>query len=191
VLHDSHEEDHIHLKSHQRFPSRCKGLAVETRRKGDEQRLFEKCCSKLAAGRPQLQVVERDRRPTRRVVRGHGRAAPEASRSIGCSQQYKVDARHACTPRDRPIARPFHGTAEGHHRHKKQSRVAPGSSARCCCASSRWSVAPVSSSSTSGQGWRDSGRVHGRPSRKGVRQCARRRRDRRASRCVDLRVIGL
>jgi elongation factor G len=44
VLHDSHDEDHIHLKPLQ-FPQPMQGLAVQTRRKGDEQRLFEICTS--------------------------------------------------------------------------------------------------------------------------------------------------
>lgn len=36
VLHDSHEEDHIHLKPLE-FPEPMQGLAVETRKKADEQ----------------------------------------------------------------------------------------------------------------------------------------------------------
>ena len=37
VLHDSHDEDHIHLKALE-FPLPMAGLAVETKKKGDEQR---------------------------------------------------------------------------------------------------------------------------------------------------------
>ncbi|MEO8410479.1 MAG: GTP-binding protein, partial [Propionivibrio sp.] len=40
VLHDSHDEDHIHLKPLE-FPQPMQGLAVETKRKADEQRLFD------------------------------------------------------------------------------------------------------------------------------------------------------
>ena len=40
VLHDSHDEDHIHLRPLE-FPVPMQGLAVETKKKGDEQRLFE------------------------------------------------------------------------------------------------------------------------------------------------------
>ena len=40
VLHDSHDEDHIHLKPLE-FPKPMQGLAVETKKRGDEQRLFE------------------------------------------------------------------------------------------------------------------------------------------------------
>ncbi len=40
VLHDSHDEDNIHLKP-LAFPQPMQGLAVQTKRKGDEQRLFE------------------------------------------------------------------------------------------------------------------------------------------------------
>ena len=40
VLHDSHDEDHIHLVPLE-FPKPMAGLAVETKKKGDEQRLFD------------------------------------------------------------------------------------------------------------------------------------------------------
>lgn len=40
VLHDSHDEDYIHLKPLS-FPKSMFGLSVETKRKGDEQRLFD------------------------------------------------------------------------------------------------------------------------------------------------------
>src|SRR5258706_588796 len=40
VLHDSHDEDHIHLRPLE-FPVPMHGIAVETQKKGDEQRLFE------------------------------------------------------------------------------------------------------------------------------------------------------
>ena len=40
VLHDSHDEDHIHLRPLE-FPVPMHGIAVETKKKGDEQRLFE------------------------------------------------------------------------------------------------------------------------------------------------------
>jgi len=40
VLHDSHDEDHIHLRPLE-YPAPMHGLAVETKKKGDEQRLFE------------------------------------------------------------------------------------------------------------------------------------------------------
>ena len=40
VLHDSHDEDNIHLRPLE-FPRPMQGLAVETRRKVDEQRLFD------------------------------------------------------------------------------------------------------------------------------------------------------
>ena len=40
VLHDSHEEDHIHLQSTQ-VPPPMHGLAIAPRKKGDEQRLSE------------------------------------------------------------------------------------------------------------------------------------------------------
>ena len=40
VLHDSHDEDHIHLRPLE-FPKPMLGLAVDTKRQVDEQRLFD------------------------------------------------------------------------------------------------------------------------------------------------------
>ncbi|MBV8465777.1 MAG: GTP-binding protein, partial [Burkholderiales bacterium] len=40
VLHDSHDEDHIHLKPLD-FPTPMQGLAIEAKRRGDEQRIAE------------------------------------------------------------------------------------------------------------------------------------------------------
>jgi elongation factor G len=40
VLHDSHDEDHLHLKS-VRFPPAMLGLAIEPEKRGDEQRLAD------------------------------------------------------------------------------------------------------------------------------------------------------
>jgi elongation factor G len=63
VLHDSHDEDHIHLKPLE-FPQPMQGLAVHARRKADEQRLFE-ILRKLEVEDPcfRSNVI---RRPTRR-----------------------------------------------------------------------------------------------------------------------------
>jgi elongation factor G len=69
VLHDSHEEDHIHLKPLE-FPKPMQGLAVETKRKGDEQRLFD-ILHKLELEDPCFEV---ERHPTTHetVIRGLG-----------------------------------------------------------------------------------------------------------------------
>jgi elongation factor G len=69
VLHDSHDEDHIHLKPLE-FPKPMQGLAVETRKKGDEQRLFD-ILHKLELEDPCFEV---ERHPTTHetVIRGLG-----------------------------------------------------------------------------------------------------------------------
>ena len=69
VLHDSHDEDHIHLKPLE-FPKPMQGLAVETKRKGDEQRLFD-ILHKLELEDPCFEV---ERHPTTHetVIRGLG-----------------------------------------------------------------------------------------------------------------------
>ncbi len=40
VLHDSHDEDHIHMKPLE-FPTPMHGIAIEPKRRGDEQRISE------------------------------------------------------------------------------------------------------------------------------------------------------
>ncbi|TRZ97406.1 MAG: GTP-binding protein, partial [Rhodocyclaceae bacterium] len=69
VLHDSHDEDNIHLRPLE-FPRPMQGLAVETRRKVDEQRLFD-ILHKLELEDPCFEV---ERHPTTHetVIRGLG-----------------------------------------------------------------------------------------------------------------------
>ena len=69
VLHDSRDEDHIHLKPLE-FPLPMQGLAVETKRRGDEQRLFE-VLHKLELEDPCF-VVERRPGGNETVIRGLG-----------------------------------------------------------------------------------------------------------------------
>ena len=115
VLHDSHDEDHIHLKPLE-FPEPMQGLAVETRRKGDEQRLFE-ILHKLELEDPCFKV---ERHPTTNetVIRGLGEMHLRA-KMARMQQQFKLEL-DTSTPqiayRETITAR-----AEGHCRHKKQS----------------------------------------------------------------------
>jgi len=115
VLHDSHDEDHIHLTP-LAFPRPMAGLAVETRKKGDEQRLFE-ILGKLAMEDPTF-VVERHPGNNETVIRGLGEIHLKAklARMAG---QYKleVDTRPPSIPYRETITAP----AEAMHRHKKQS----------------------------------------------------------------------
>ncbi|MCK6389734.1 MAG: elongation factor G, partial [Azonexus sp.] len=115
VLHDSHDEDHIHLKP-LAFPKPMAGLAVETRKKGDEQRLFD-ILGKLAMEDPTF-VVERHPSSNETVIRGLGEIHLKAklARMAG---QYKleVDTQPPRIPYRETITAP----AEAMYRHKKQS----------------------------------------------------------------------
>jgi len=115
VLHDSHDEDHIHLKPLQ-FPQPMVGLAVHTQRKGDEQRLFE-VLNKLELEDPCFRV---ERRPgsNETVVRGLGDMHLRA-KLARMQQQYKLGL-DTSTPQI-AYRETITGAAEGHCRHKKQS----------------------------------------------------------------------
>ena len=115
VLHDSHDEDHIHLVPLE-FPLPMAGLAVETRKKGDEQRLFE-ILGKLSAEDPTF-VVERHPSSNETVIRGLGDIHLKAK--LGrMANQYKleVDTKPPRIPYRETITAP----AEAMYRHKKQS----------------------------------------------------------------------
>jgi len=115
VLHDSHDEDHIHLLPLE-FPRPMAGLAVETKKKGDEQRLFD-ILGKLAMEDPTF-VIERHPSSNETVIRGLGDMHLKAklARMAG---QYKleVDTKPPRIPYRETITAP----AEAMYRHKKQS----------------------------------------------------------------------
>jgi elongation factor G len=115
VLHDSHGEDHIHLKPLE-FPQPMQGLAVETKRKADEQRLFD-VLHKLEIEDPCFKV---ERHPTTNetVIRGLGEMHLRA-KLARMAQQYKIELE----TRVPQIAyrETITAKAEGHCRHKKQS----------------------------------------------------------------------
>ncbi len=115
VLHDSHDEDHIHLKPLE-FPQPMQGLAVETKKKGDEQRLFE-ILHKLEIEDPCFRV-ERHPSTHETVIRGLGEM----------HLRYKLDkmaTQYKLELDTRPPQIPYRETvtknAEGHCRHKKQT----------------------------------------------------------------------
>lgn len=115
VLHDSHEEDYIHLKP-LHFPQSMSGLSVETKRKGDEQRLFD-ILDKLALEDPTF-IVERRPSTNETVILGLGEAHLK-SKLEKMASQYKleVDTKPPLIPYRETISFP----AEGHYRHKKQT----------------------------------------------------------------------
>jgi elongation factor G len=115
VLHDSHDEDHIHLVPLV-FPRPMAGLAVETKKKGDEQRLFE-ILGKLAVEDPTF-VVERHPSTNETVIRGLGEIHLKA-KLAKMSSQYKLEV--DTKPPRIPYRETITASAEGMHRHKKQS----------------------------------------------------------------------
>jgi elongation factor G len=115
VLHDSHDEDRIHMKPLE-FPKPMFGLAIAPRRRGDEGRISE-ILTKMSAEDPTL-VVDHDAVTNETVLRGltelHLRSVLERM-----SSQFKleIDTRPPRVPYRETISAP----AEGHARHKKQT----------------------------------------------------------------------
>jgi len=115
VLHDAAEDDHLHLKPLP-FPVPVHGLAIEPKRRGDEQRMWE-ILQKLVDEDPCLKV-EHVGVTNETVVYGlgelHLRTLLERMNEV-----YK------CEVSTRPPRIAYRETitanAEGHHRHKKQS----------------------------------------------------------------------
>ncbi|MDP2808618.1 MAG: elongation factor G [Rhodocyclaceae bacterium] len=115
VLHDSHDEDHIHLKPLE-FPQPMQGLAVETKKKGDEQRLFD-ILRKLEMEDPCFKV-ERHPITHETVIRGLGEMHLRAKLEKMAGQfKMELDTR----PPRIPYREAVTANAEGHCRHKKQS----------------------------------------------------------------------
>jgi elongation factor G len=115
VLHDSHDEDHIFLKPLD-FPKPMAGLAVETKKKGDEQRLFD-VLNKLAMEDPTF-IVERHPSTNETVIRGLGEIHLK-SKLDKMASQYKLEV--DTKPPRIPYRETITGSAEAMHRHKKQS----------------------------------------------------------------------
>jgi elongation factor G len=115
VLHDTHDEDHIHLKPLE-FPKPMHGLAVETKKKGDEQRIFE-VLHKLEIEDPCF-AVERHPTTNETVIRGLGELHLRGKLEKMASQ-YKLEV--TTNPPRIPYRETVTKNAEGHHRHKKQT----------------------------------------------------------------------
>jgi len=115
VLHDSHDEDHIHMRPLE-FPVPMHGFAITPKRRGDEQRISD-VLHKMIAEDPTL-VVAHDAIVNETVLRGLGELH---LRSVfeRMATQFKLEVE------TRPPRVPYRETvtskAEGHHRHKKQT----------------------------------------------------------------------
>ena len=115
VLHDSHEEDHLHLAP-LAFPSPMFGLAVEAASKGQEQKLAT-ALHKLGEEDPAF-AVEHNAELNETVLRGlsdlHLRVMLQRLK-----ERYGVEVK--TRPPRIAYRETVGGKAEGHHRHKKQT----------------------------------------------------------------------
>lgn len=115
VLHDSHDEDHYHLRSIA-CPPPMHGLAVSPTRRGDEQKLSE-ALQKLNAEDPCIRVEHRVAlNETVLIGMGsfHLRVLLERMK-----EQYNVEVE--THPPSIAYRETITTSAEGHHRHKKQT----------------------------------------------------------------------
>ncbi|GHU31815.1 elongation factor G [Betaproteobacteria bacterium] len=115
ILHDSHDEAQVHLKPLE-FPEPMHGLAVQTQKKADEQRLFD-VLHKLEIEDPCFKI-ERHATTNETVIRGLGEMHLRA-KLARMSQQYKIDLN--TKPPQIAYRETITKKAEGHCRHKKQS----------------------------------------------------------------------
>ena len=115
VLHDSHDEDHIHMQPLE-FPTPMHGVAIEPKRRGDEQRISD-VLHRMTAEEPTL-TVEHDTTLNETVLWGlgdlHLRSVLERMAS-----QFKLEV--TTRPPRIPYRETITAPAEGHHRHKKQT----------------------------------------------------------------------
>jgi elongation factor G len=115
ILHDSHDEDHIHLKPID-FPEPMFGLAIEPATRGQEQKLSI-ALSKLAEEDPCFRI-EHNKELNETVIRGlgelHLRVMLERLR-----ERFGVEV--TTRPPRIPYRETISAKADGHHRHKKQT----------------------------------------------------------------------
>lgn len=115
VLHDSHDEDHYHLKSIA-FPPSMAGLAIEPERRGEEQKLSD-ALHRLMAEDPCVRVEH------------HAGLNETVLYAVGELHlrmlQDRMSERYGVRCKTRPPSIPYRETitrpADGHHRHKKQT----------------------------------------------------------------------
>ncbi len=115
VLHDSHDEDHIHLRS-LNFPPPMYGLAIEVKSRGDEQKISD-TLHKIIEEDPSL-IIEHHANMNETVMRGIGELHLRVILDK-LKDQYHIDVE------TRPPRIAYRETitsrAEGHYRHKKQT----------------------------------------------------------------------
>jgi elongation factor G len=115
VLHDSHDEDHYHLKS-VAFPPPMLGLAIRPEKRGDEQKLSE-ALHRMVAEDPCVRV-EHHAAQNETVLYGLGDLHLRVMLQR-MSERYGVGVQ--TNPPSVPYRETVTAKAEGHHRHKKQT----------------------------------------------------------------------
>ncbi|HSF21006.1 MAG TPA: elongation factor G [Burkholderiales bacterium] len=115
VLHDSHDEDQLRLVPLE-FPTPMHSLAIEPKRRGDEQKISD-ALHKLSAEDPTFKV-EHNATLNQTLISGlgdlHMRYILERM-----TKQYNVEV--STKPPRIPYRETITARAEGHHRHKKQT----------------------------------------------------------------------
>lgn len=115
VLHESHDEDAIHLRPIQ-FPKPMSGLAITAKRRGDEQKISD-ALSKIVEEDPTFKVT-RDASTHETVIHGMGELHLRMVLE-------KLKNRYHVEVDTKPPKIAYRETvtikAEGHHRHKKQT----------------------------------------------------------------------
>ena len=115
VLHDSPEDEHIHLRPLE-FPNPIYGIAIEPKKRGDEQRLHD-ILAKLSAEDPCFQV---ELSPSTNETILHGLGDLHMRTMLQrMSDVYKMEV--ATHPPRIAFRETVMANAEGHHRHKKQT----------------------------------------------------------------------
>ncbi|MCP3870357.1 MAG: elongation factor G [Gammaproteobacteria bacterium] len=115
VLHDSHDEDNIHLEP-ESFPMPLFGQALIPKNRSDDQKLSD-ALRKLESEDPCLKV-EHDSQANETVIRGLGDLHLRVTlEQLEERYNVHVDTRPPSIPYRETISLP----AEGHHRHKKQT----------------------------------------------------------------------
>jgi elongation factor G len=115
VLHDSHDEDHIHMRPLE-FPVPMQGVAITPKKRGDEQRISE-VLHRMIAEDPTISL-EHDAVLNETVLRALGELHLRSVLERMASQfKVEVDTR----PPRIPYRETITAKAEGFHRHKKQT----------------------------------------------------------------------
>ena len=115
ILHDSHDEDEIHLKPLD-FPQPMFGLAIEPMHKGQEQKLAN-ALHRLAEEDPCFRI-EHNKELNETVIRGLGELHLKLMLER-MKERYQVEV--SSRPPRIAYRETISARADGHHRHKKQT----------------------------------------------------------------------